>query len=188
MEKSVFSLLETTPSPRKLVLLSAISGIFSLVLFILMRPVETALKQASSFGVIELEFAWTIEQINTIFDAWGPELINQELMVTFIDFGFLISYSFFLGGLSLLITRKVRNQRIHLVGYVMVIVSFLAAVFDAIENINLILMLSSPNEFPNFSPFVASLCATIKFGLIILVILYWIISGGSELHLRITSN
>lgn len=188
MNKSVFSLLETTPSTKKIVLLTVISGILSIILFILMRPVETELKQTSSYGVIELEFAWTIEQINTIFETWGPELINQELMVTFIDFGFLIAYSFLLAGLSLLITRRVRNQKIQLMGYYMVISSFLAAIFDVIENLNLIMMLSSPENFPSFSPFLASICATIKFGLIILVIFYWILSGGSELYTKTTSS
>ena len=47
--------------------------------------------------------------------------------------------------------------------------------FDAIENINLLLMLSSPSSFPSFAPLVASICATIKFGLIIATILFWVI-------------
>jgi hypothetical protein len=186
MSKTAFSRLETTPSQRDLFLITGISGILSIVIFLLMRPVETALKQASAFGVIELEFAWTVEQINVIFDAWGPELINQELLITFIDYGFLIAYSFFLASLSLLITRKVKNQKIQLVGYYMVIASFSAATFDAIENFNLILMLSSPKDFPNFSPVLASICATLKFGLIILIILYWIVSGFFELYTKMT--
>lgn len=140
-----------------------------------MRPVEAALKAASNYGVMELEFAWTVEQIEHIFSSWTSDLIAQELAVTYLDYGFLLAYSTFLAGITLLITRKILAGQIRLVGLYMTLVPFMAAVFDAIENFNLILMLSSPTNFPVFSPFLVSLFASIKFGLLILVVIFWLI-------------
>ncbi|MFX0209064.1 MAG: hypothetical protein ACFFDT_23980 [Candidatus Hodarchaeota archaeon] len=169
--------LETTPSQNIVIFLTGVAAISSIIIFLLMRPVEAALKAASNYGVMELEFAWTLEQVENILGSWTNDLIAQELAVTYLDYGFLLAYSTFLAGITLLITRKTLAGQIQLVGLYMTLVPFVAAIFDAIENLNLILMLSSPTNFPVFSPFLASLFASLKFGLLILVVGFWIISA-----------
>ncbi|UCG03269.1 MAG: hypothetical protein JSW11_04610 [Candidatus Heimdallarchaeota archaeon] len=176
MNNPLIRKLETSPSQKIVIILTGLAAIASVIIFLLMRPVEAALKAASPYGVMELEFAWTMEQIEQIFGTWTEELITQELTVTYIDYGFLLAYSTFLAGITLLIVRKLLSGQIQLVGLYMTIVPFIAALFDAIENLNLILMLSSPSNFPTFSPFLASFFATLKFGLLILVLVFWIIS------------
>jgi hypothetical protein len=168
--------LETTPSQNIVIFSTGVAAISSVIIFLLMRPVEAALKAASNYGVMELEFAWTIEQIENIFHSWTSDLIDQELAVTYLDYLFLLAYSIFLAGFTLLITRKILTGQIQLAGLYMTLVPFVAAIFDAIENLNLILMLASPANFPAFSPFLASLFASLKFGLLILVVVFWIIS------------
>ena len=140
-----------------------------------MQPVENELMSSTGFGVMELEFAWTVEQIETIFAAWGESLIAKELGVTIIDTIFLVAYSVALAGVTLLLTRKFFVEPLDTWGYYFTFVPFLAAFFDIVENINLILMLNSPSAFPEFSPFLASVCAMIKFGLLGLTIIFWII-------------
>ncbi len=181
METSLILNLEDTPSQRTLYFITGISAIFTFIIFVLMRPVETALKSASPYGVMELEFAWTVDKINIIFTAWEQAdsgLISQELFVTLVDYGFLFAYSILFACITLLISRKILSGRIQLVGYYMTFLPFIAAVFDAIENVNLILMLSSPSKFPSFSPLLASIFALLKFSLLIIVIIFWIISVG----------
>jgi hypothetical protein len=181
MESRLIVKLEETPSQKILYISTGISAVLTIIIFVLMRPVETALKSLSPYGVMELEFAWTVEKINTIFTTWeqaDSSLISQELFVTLIDYGFLLAYSTFFACITLLISRKLLSGRIQLVGFYMTIFSFIAAVFDAIENINLILMLSSPSSFPSFSPLLASVFALLKFSLLILVICFWIISAA----------
>jgi hypothetical protein len=180
--------LETFPSQNIVIILTGVAATFSIIIFLLMRPVEAALKAASNYGVMELEFAWTVEQIERIFASWTSDLIAQELAVTFLDYGFLLAYSTSLAGVTLLITRKILAEQIQLVGFYMTLVPFVAAIFDALENLNLILILSSPTNFPAFSPFLASLFASLKFGLLILVVIFWIISAIWSFYQRSTNK
>lgn len=170
--------LRETPSQTKLNHATGISAILTILIYTMMQPVETTLKGVSPYGVLELEFAWTAGKISTIFDTWGSALISQELFVTFIDYGFLIAYSSLFACITLQISRKLLSGRIQLIGFCLTIIPFIAAFFDAIENIHLILMLSSPSSFSSFSPFFASLFALSKFSLFIVVIMFWVLSGG----------
>ncbi|MHA2246214.1 MAG: hypothetical protein ACXADY_14715 [Candidatus Hodarchaeales archaeon] len=187
MDHSFIKKLGKTPSQNILIILTGIGAIASIIIWMLMRPTEAALKAASQYGVMELEFAWTVEQINQIFGTWTDDLIVQEFNVTLVDYGFLVAYSIFLACMTLLITRKLLSGQIQLVGLYMTLIPFVAALFDAIENLNLILMLSSPTDFPTFSPFLASIFASFKFGLIIIVVVFWIGSFFWFLYQRFSS-
>lgn len=167
--------LQKFPSDKKLVLITSFSSFMAVIFVFLMRPVEIELKSKSVYGVLDLEFAWTVDQIETVFKAWGDELITKELGVTFLDFGFLIFYSLALSGITLLLTRRGTFGVLTNWGYLFTIIPVVAAFFDSIENINLVLMLISPSAIPFFAPFFASISAVIKFSLIIITILFWII-------------
>ncbi len=172
--------LENTPSNKILAILTGISAILTIIIFILMRPVEAALKDASPYGVMELEFAWTVDKMNLILTTWeqaNSSLISQEMFVILIDYGFLLTYSTFLACLTLLISRKLLSDQAQLVGFYVTLIPFIAAFFDALENLNLIIMLSSPSNFPSFSPFLASLFALLKFSLLILTICFWVLGA-----------
>lgn len=56
----------------------------------------------------------------------------------------------------------------------MTLVSFVAALFDVIKNLNLILILFAPDNFPTVSSFLTSLFAILKFSLILTIIVFWI--------------
>ena len=144
------------------------------IIFLLMRPVEAELKSLTPYGVIELEFAWTVTQIDNILSAWGNSLISKEIGVILLDFGFLAFYSTTLAGITIILTRKAFQGTLNNWGYKIALVPFLAAVFDIIENANLLFMLTSPSSFPAFSPFVASICAMIKFSLLGLTAIFWL--------------
>ena len=148
MDHTLIRKLEKNPSQNVVIILMVIAAVATIVVWLLMRPVEETLIAASPYGVMELEFAWTVEKIDQIFQAWGPELIVQELNVTLIDYIFLITYSSFFAGVTLLLSRRLLSGRIQLVGLYMTLIPFIAALFDAVENLNLILMLASPTNFP----------------------------------------
>ena len=158
-----------------LALITIISIVLTIIFYLLMRPIESELTAQTLFGVIDLEFAWNAEQIDNIFTAWGDELISKEINAVILDFGFLMVYSLSLAGITLILTKSGVSKSWTTYGYYFALFPFFAAGFDAIENINLLLMLSSPSSFPSFAPLVASICATIKFGLIIATILFWVI-------------
>ncbi len=167
--------LRDFPRDKTLYIATVISLVFTVIIFLLMRPVEAELKSLTPYGVMELEFAWTIAQIDKILTAWGNSLILKEIGVTFLDFGFLVFYSTALSGVTLILTRKVFHGTMNNWGYRIALVPFLAAIFDVIENINLIFMLTSPSSFPAFAPLVTSVSATIKFSLLVGTVIFWLV-------------
>jgi hypothetical protein len=167
--------LSDFPRDKTLYIATIISLIFTAIIFLLMRPVEAELKSLTPYGVMELEFAWTIAQIDNILSTWGNSLISKEIGVTLLDFGFLMFYSTTMAGVTIILTRKVFQETLNNWGYRIALVPFLAAFFDVIENVNLLLMLTSPSSFPAFSPFVASFSAMIKFSLLGVTVIFWLI-------------
>jgi hypothetical protein len=138
-----------------------------------MAPMETYLKNISAYGVLELEFMWTVEQAQIILNAWGTVGIQKELFVSYVDYGYMVGYSLFLGMAQLLLLRACdrkailsKNQKSLLIWGT--IFPFLAAGFDVVENINLIVILLNPTSLQAINTFLASLCASIKFGLLFL--------------------
>ena len=78
MIKYVITNLRESPSQTKLNHSTGISAIFTILIYMLMQPVETTLQGVSPYGVIELEFAWTTLKIGTIFDAMGRQLLSSR--------------------------------------------------------------------------------------------------------------
>ena len=164
------------PRNKLLGLITIIAGfLFFLLTFLVFTPIESDLKGSTGYGVMEFEFAWTSENINKIFTAWGQSGINKQIFVTWIDFLYIPCYGFFFAGLILLITRNLEGKSQE-IGLYMTLLPFIAGIFDTIENINLLLMLTNESFIWSASPFIASLCASIKFGLLILALLFFIIS------------
>jgi len=155
------------PKKKVLILITILTFAAFLLLTLIMAPTESYLKENTGFGVLEFEFAWTSERINTIFKSWGTDGKQKELLVTYIDFLYIPSYAFCYSGCILLITRKLKN-RSQKIGLYMALTPFIAGILDIIENINLILMLTNDSFIRGGSPFFASLCATIKFGFLII--------------------
>ncbi|MHA1227482.1 MAG: hypothetical protein ACTSPV_12120 [Candidatus Hodarchaeales archaeon] len=165
--------LSEYPSKKNLVRLTLISLILLIFTWLLMLIVT--IKNNTIFGVLDLEFAWSVQKMDLILQTWGDEIIQGELLGTIVDFGFLICYSTFLAGLTLIITRKFLQEQIQGLGYYLTLTPFVAALFDAIENANLLLVLSSPLSYPEYAPFLASFFASIKFLIIIVVIIFDVI-------------
>jgi len=162
------------PKNKAVILITLIAFILALLISqFIMAPIEAELKGSTGYGVIEFEFAWTSEQINTIFKAWGSEGKKKEAFVTYVDFLFIPCYSLFMAGCILLVTRKLEGK-LQEIGLYMTILPFVAGIFDVIENISLLLMLTYDAFIWSLSPFIASLCATIKFSLIFIAIIFFI--------------
>lgn len=164
--------------PKNKVVLLITIGTFILALLIsqcIMAPIEAELKGSTGYGVIEFELAWTSEQINRIFKAWGSEGKKKEIFVTYVDFLFIPCYSLFMAGCILMVTR-ILEGKLQEIGLYMTITPFIAGIFDVIENINLLLMLTNESFIWSLSPFIASLCATIKFSLIFIAIGFFVIA------------
>jgi len=168
--------LKEFPKNNIVILITIIAFILGIVISqFIMAPIEAQLKSSTGYGVIEFEFAWTSEEINRIFKAWGAEGKKKEAFVTYIDFIFIPCYSFFMAGCLLLVSRKL-DGKVQEIGLFFTIMPLIAGIFDVIENIFLLLMLTNETFIWTLSPFIASLCATIKFSLIFLATIFFIVA------------
>ncbi len=124
------------------------------------------------YDIVDLEFAWTGGQASLIMQTWGTLVVGQELYVTYLDFGYLVGYgamAFWLLALGTLLVRS--NQKFVHAGNFFMLISIVSPVSDIIENLNLIPMMAAFPAVPaDINALVASLFATIKFGVLFLSI------------------
>ncbi|MHA1758668.1 MAG: hypothetical protein ACTSVV_18025 [Promethearchaeota archaeon] len=176
--------LEEKPKNKILIICAILSLVAFLIINSIMSPIESSLKGSTGYGVLEFELAWNADTIRTIFNAWGTEGMEKELFVTYIDFLYIIAYSILIFSLNLLITRQIKGK-LKEFGLIISIFPFIAGIFDIIENINLILMLTNEAFIDMGSPLIASLCASIKFTLLIVAIIYFFIALLNFLIIKI---
>ena len=117
--------------------------------------------EASTYGILDFEFAWTQNRVETIFIAWGEEGMNNQLIAIYWDFLFIIGYAPLAFCLIVLILRR-SSEKIQQIGLYISITPILTGIFDVVENINLLLMLDTPTQVAASNALTASLFATMK--------------------------
>ncbi len=164
------------PKSRILYILAVVG--FLIVLFVgvfVFIPIESNI---STYGILDFEFAWNADRVLTIFVTWGPTGIASQINAIYWDFLFIIGYvtlSFSL--ISLVFQRS--NETIQTIGKYIPITPFLTGIFDVIENVYLLIMATTPNSIIDTNAILASLSATLKFGLLIVGIIFFI---GALIH------
>jgi hypothetical protein len=164
--------LKKTPSDLILLIIAAIGIIILLVINMLVF--EPLANSGLSYGILDFEFAWTKEQILIIFAEWGSEGIALQANGVYWDFLYIIGYSVPLFALILLFTRKLSGKIVD-IGLFMSLTPLVAGIFDLVENINLIIMLNDTPNFASFVPMIASVTAFIKFGLLLVGAVFFLV-------------
>lgn len=163
------------PKKKILMIITLIAFVAFIILTLSFSPTETELKTATGYGIMEFELAWTAEMIQTIFAAWGQAGMQKQVLVNVLDYLYMPAYAFFIGGMILIVARNAEGK-LQKISLIMVLTPFVAAGFDVVENINLLLMLFDPAYITMGSPFAASLCASIKFTFLLAGIFYFFIA------------
>ncbi|MHA1234477.1 MAG: hypothetical protein ACTSQL_05255 [Promethearchaeota archaeon] len=164
--------LKKSPSDLILLIIAAIGIIILLVINMLVF--EPLAQTAYYYGILDFEFAWTKDQILIIFTEWAGVGIDLQTNGVYWDFLYIIGYTVPLFALILLFTRKL-SGRIVDIGLYMSLVPFIAGIFDIVENINLLIMLNDTPDFASFVPLIASVSALIKFGLLLVGAVFFLI-------------
>ena len=161
--------LLTVPSKRIVIFVTLGALIVFILLTVLMGQYDSMITGKSPYGVIDFEFAYTQTQAQKILNDWGSDLISIERFVTYLDFAYILSYVLLSAGVALLITRSL-PERFQPIGLGFTALAPLAGVFDIVENIALLTMLDNPTSFAAPVPTLATVCATIKFGALLIAI------------------
>jgi hypothetical protein len=151
------------------------TGIASVVLLLAMSPAENRAKDTGGPGIITFELTGGQDRADEILAEWGEEGQDAARESLWIDFGFLLAYGAFLT-LALAAVRDLARdrgwRRLAAIGGVVVSFGALAAAFDALENICLLLTLDGAGAA---FPLLATIFASCKFLLLTLAIAYLIV-------------
>ena len=142
---------------------------FDLALFV----IDKRLEATGGPSILGLEFAGTSDRGAEIMAEWGAHGCYLARLSLLIDFGFMVAYGTFLA-LAALATRDFARARglrsLAAAGIAAPAFALAAALLDATENILWLLLLAGHGG--EAGPRVASACASMKFLLVAVTILY----------------
>ncbi len=176
MSNGAFKRIKQVPRDSTVVLAAIVSFIPFIFLTLFFVFNERALRASSQYGVLGFELAWTPKMIDKIFTAWGPANIQHQIYVHHVDNLYLLVYGLFALLCILLLARRLEG-RLQQVGFFFVLAPVLAAVFDAMENVFLLSMLTRGAPGGWSDPVLASLCATFKIAFLGASIAFIFIAG-----------
>jgi hypothetical protein len=179
--------------------LTSLHPLFVMLLFIaslmatllIGRPMSKQIQKLKKmgFGIIDFELVhFKSPMVETVIGAWnkvietdeegreikGVDIARANLKL---DFWFIPAYVLLFASLTLLVSLYLTGQ-VQSIGLWLTFVPFVAGILDIVENIFLLKMLSAFEKNQKISPnttLTASLSAMAKFGLLIIVVLYWLI-------------
>lgn len=159
------------PLSRKQLLISI--GIAMVVFNIVLVVLDRKMQDAGGPSILGFEFAGSEQQAAQIMAEWGADGRDYARWSLWVDFGFMLSYGSFFA-LAALATRDFARERglaaLAAAGVFAPLCAASAAVFDAAENTFLLLTLGGHGG--SFGPPIATACASVKFLLITLAIVY----------------
>jgi hypothetical protein len=159
-----------------------ISAIAAVVLLAAMEPANERMHDTGGPGILQFELTGGQDRAEEIKAEWGEKGRDAARESLWIDFGFLLAYGTFLT-LALAATRDLAGERgwrrLANVGFVVVWFGALAASFDLLENVCLLLTLDGD---AGAFPLLATVFATCKFLLLLAAIAY--IAAGLLMRLR----
>ena len=163
--------LKETPKKGVVIAVTLAALVATVVVFLLMRPHEAEMQAQGGYGIVDYELAYSADEADTSLSSWGTAGENAARSSLLIDYAFMPSYALLFFGITLLIARA-QSGGLGAAGLWLAPGQIVAALFDALENAMLLIMLGTAGNVPAIPPIIAGLSATVKFGLIALALLY----------------
>lgn len=148
------------------------SFVFFLAMTIVMQWQGASLKIAiAPSGILALEFANREILLFPLLSNWKLNVVRMNI---FLDFIYIVSYTlFFITSLKRLV-QKYSKGFYHNVGSALINIALMAALFDIVENVFMLFTIS--NQYNSISLEITSLFASLKFILIVFIILYLVLA------------
>ena len=162
------------------------SLVASLALMVLLNLVGAPLITAPApQGIISYEFAGSLTQARAILDSWGPSAQLHAAFSLGLDYVFMLAYSaaIGLGCLWAADILRMRSWPLVTVGLPLAWGQWLAVALDAIENVALTALLFGSLQSP--WPEIARWCATFKFALVFVGLIYTFLGLAVSLVARL---
>ncbi len=158
---------------------------FTLALMAVMAIVGAPLTtQAAPQGIVSFEFAGTIARAMEILDSWGHPGQLRAAFIQGLDYLFLLVYSTTIGLGCVWAARTFdkRGGSLTSLGALLAWGVWLAAAFDAVENVALVVLLFGGLASP--WPEIARVCAVVKFALVFVGLVYTFFAAALRLAWR----
>ena len=124
-------------------------------------------------SIVDFELAGSVDQAQAIINAWSEtDRIRAGFSLGF-DYLYMPVYSTTIALACVMAAGVLKQRAWHTIGILLAWGLWIAAVSDATENLALLNELLGNNVAP--WPQIAQICATIKFGLILLGLLYVVV-------------
>jgi hypothetical protein len=148
----------------------AATVVITVVMNIIGGPLVTP--QAPS-GIVSFELAGSPTQAQAILDSWDEQAKLYAAFGLGFDYLYMVAYSAAIGLVCLLAAVAIKDHGwpLAVLGAPLAWGMWLAALFDAVENLALTLILLT-NAANSLWPAVARMCALFKFGLLFLGLVY----------------
>jgi hypothetical protein len=160
------------------------TGIVTLLLLLAISPSDQRMRDTGGPGIVPFELAGGQDRADEILADWGDEGQDAARESLWIDFGFLLAYGAFLT-LALAAVRDLARERgwrrLAAIGAVVVSFGALAAAFDALEDICLLLTLDGAGTA---LPLLATIFAACKFAFLVVAIAYLLAGLATRLRSR----
>ncbi len=161
--------LQTFPAQRTLLIGTLVGLIAFVILNIVMYLYTAATAAVGAPSIIDFELTWgaaRAQDINTLY--WLLGVHDEQFTLNLIDFAYMPTYAFFIGGAVLLTARGLPKGRQQQFGYAAALMPFGAWVCDVVENANLLQILLG--YIDEATALTASIMATIKFAFLFIAI------------------
>lgn len=148
-----------------------LSGIAMVAFWIALTILENMPKGTP--GIIEFEFVGDARRASRFLAEWGAAGRESVRISLIVDYGFMVSYGAFvtLGGLTVRdFGRRCGRRALASVGRIVPWFAVAAAVFDALENAFLLLIVGGDGG--SAAPVIATACASVKWTLIAIAVAY----------------
>ena len=152
------------PRKKVLILTAIISFVSVIILILVMDLFDNGM---IPYTIIDFEFSWRGSRAQEIMTEWESNGgLQSSIIFNYLDFVFMISYGAMGSSLSLLVIRSFKGEgKSRKIGLICLVLPLVAAGFDFIENINLLIMQHNYPLTPiDLIAFIASISALIKFG------------------------
>jgi hypothetical protein len=154
-----------------------IAGAATLALFLILAALDVRIQDTGGPGIVEFEFSASEERVDETRAEWGEAGTDDARLSLWLDFPFMLAYACF-GVLATIAACDASRRRewegLARAGSLLVPLPAAAALFDALENIGLLVALDGAGG--DAAPLLAAIFAAAKFALGGTALLYLLVA------------
>jgi hypothetical protein len=161
------------------------AGVATVAFFVVLTAIDPSVRHAGRPSIFDFELAASRHHAAEILGEWGAQGRATARLSLWLDYGFMVSYGAFftLAGLATRdLARARRWRRLAAVGAVVPFLAVGAAMFDAAENVALLLTLGGHGG--SVGPPLATACSSVKWAAVTIAALYAIVGLGAWIRMR----